>query len=44
LTLSVVLDVDLNAPQTILAALAWMLCSMLSVFLVYILPLVLAFD
>jgi hypothetical protein len=43
-TSSVAFDVALNAPQIVLAALAWMLCNMLSVFLVYTLPLMLTFD
>jgi hypothetical protein len=41
---SAALEVALNAPQILLAALACMLCRMLSVFFVYVLPLVPAFD
>jgi hypothetical protein len=37
-------EVALNAPHMVLAALTWMLCNLLSVFLVYTLPLMLAFD
>jgi hypothetical protein len=43
-TSSAALEVASNAPQIVLAALAWMLCNMLSVFLMYTLPLMLAFD
>jgi hypothetical protein len=38
------LEVALNTPQILLAALACMLCRTLSVFFVYVLPLVLAFN